>query len=155
SGAARAEPAASAQRYPYAWTEPTPPFKIIDNIYWVGTEGLASFLITTPAGDFLIDGGVPGNAPRIEKSVQALGFNLTDVKILLNTHAHFDHSGGLAQLKHDTGAPLYASAGDVSALESGSYLGSENDHKLDSVPVKVDRTLHDGEELTLGGVTLR
>jgi len=102
-GPARAEPA--ARRFPYAWAEPAAPFKIIDNLYWVGAEGIGSFLITTPGGDFLIDGGLPSNAPRIENSIRALGFSLRDVKLLLNTHAHFDHSGGLAQLKRDTGAP--------------------------------------------------
>jgi metallo-beta-lactamase class B len=136
------------------WNSPGEAFKIIDNTYYVGTGGIAVYLITTPQGHFLIDGAVAESVPQIERHIKELGFNLSDVKYLLNSHAHLDHSGGLAQLKKDTGAILVASEGDKSALESGSYLGSESNHALDSVPVKVDRTIGDGQTLTLGGVTL-
>jgi metallo-beta-lactamase class B len=136
------------------WNKPTTPFKIIGNIYYVGTNGLASYLITTPKGHFLLDAALPESVPQIEEHIQALGFKLKDVKYLLNSHAHFDHSGGLAKLKQDSGAPLIASEGDKSALEGGFYLGSESIHPMDSVPVKVDRTIKDGETLTLGGITL-
>src|SRR5262245_17182460 len=105
------------------WNTPTEPFRIIDNIYYVGTEGLASYLIVTPAGNILIDGALPDSVPLIEASIAKLGFKTSDIEILLNSHAHFDHSGGLAQLKKDSGAPLAAMRGDVSALEGGFYLG--------------------------------
>ena len=145
---------ASAQSQREHWASPGEAFKIIDNTYYVGTGGIAVYLITTPQGHFLIDGAVPEAAAQIEQHIKDLGFKPSDVKYLLTTHAHFDHTGGLAQLKKDTGATFLAMEGDVSALESGSYLGSESNHSLDSVPIKVDRALKPGEQLTLGGVTL-
>lgn len=144
---------AQAQIRP-SWNAPTEPFHVIDNVWYVGTEGLSAFLFTTPDGHILLDGALPQGAPLIEANIVKLGFKLSDVKILLNSHAHFDHSGGLAQLKRDTGAPLYAMAGDVSALEGGFYLGSEDVHAMDAPPVKVDRALKDGDKVTLGGFTL-
>lgn len=136
------------------WNTPTEPFHVIDNVWYVGTEGLSAFLFVTPEGHILLDGATPQGAPMIEANIAKLGFKLSDVKVLLNSHAHFDHSGGLAQLKTDTGAPLYAMEGDVSALEGGFYLGSENVHAMDAPPVKVDRVLHDGDTVKLGGFTL-
>jgi metallo-beta-lactamase class B len=136
------------------WNKPTTPFRIIGNIYYVGTEGLGSYLITTPKGHILLDGGLPESAPLIIQNIQTLGFDLTDIKFLLNSHAHFDHSGGLAELKQQTGARLVASEADKPALEGGFYLGSEADHALDSVPVRVDRAVRDGAQVTLGDTTL-
>ena len=144
---------ATAQVRP-SWNKATEPFHVIDNVWYVGTEGLSAFLFTTPEGHILLDGATPQGAPIIEANIAKLGFKLSDVKILLNSHAHFDHSGGLAQLKKDTGAPLYAMEGDVSALEGGFYLGSEAIHAMDAPPVKVDRKLKDGDTVTLGGFTL-
>ncbi len=137
-----------------AWNLPTEPFKIIDNVYYVGTAGLSSFLFVTPEGDILLDAALPESAPQIEANIKKLGFKLSDVKILLNSHAHFDHSGGLAQLKKDTGAKLIASEGDRSALEGGFYLGSETNKAMSGPPVKVDEAIKDGDKLTLGGFTL-
>lgn len=137
-----------------AWVEATGPFQVADGVYFVGTRGLSSFLVTTPEGHFLLDGGLPENAALIAKNVEALGFRLRDVRFLLNSHAHFDHSGGLAELKRRTGAALVASDGDRSALEGGFYLGSEDDARLRAPPVRVDRTIADGEALVLGGVAL-
>jgi metallo-beta-lactamase class B len=137
------------------WNTPTEPFRVIDNIYYVGTEGLASYLIVTPAGNILIDGALPDSVPLIEASIAKLGFKTSDIEILLNSHAHFDHSGGLAQLKKDSGASLAAMRGDVSALEGGFYLGSENVATLAAPPVKVDRVLEDGATVELGGTVLR
>ncbi|KQW72859.1 hypothetical protein ASE17_07765 [Phenylobacterium sp. Root77] len=139
---------------PANWSAPTKPFRIADNLYYVGTEGLTSLLLTTPQGHILIDGAVPSAAKGIEANITALGFKPSDVKILLNSHAHFDHSGGLAQLKTDTGAMLAASGPDKAALESGTYPGSEERRDLDFPPVKVDRVLKDGEKVALGGVVL-
>jgi metallo-beta-lactamase class B len=137
-----------------SWVEPFEPFEIADGVYFVGTKGLSSFLITTPEGHFLLDGGMPENAAVIAKNIEALGFSLRDVKYLLNSHAHFDHSGGLAALKKKTGARLVASDGDRSALEGGFYLGSEDDENLNAPPVAVDQSIADGEALILGGVAL-
>jgi metallo-beta-lactamase class B len=139
---------------PNNWTQPFAPFRVIGPVYYVGSAGLSSWLIKTPKGLILLDVGVPGNADMVEKNIQALGFHLHDVNILLNSHAHFDHSGGLAKLKTDTGAVLMASAGDRYALEKGVYPGSESLHVLDFPPVKVDRVLKDGDKVSLGGVTL-
>jgi metallo-beta-lactamase class B len=145
--------AALAQRA--SWSTPTEPFRIIDNVYYVGTEGLASYLIATPQGHILIDGALRESVPLIEANVAKLGFALRDIEILLNSHAHYDHSGGLAQLKADTGASLAAMEGDVSALEGGFYLGSEDVAAFRAPPVKVDRVLHDGDSVELGGTVLR
>jgi metallo-beta-lactamase class B len=143
--------AASAQAN---WTKPFAPFRVIDNVYYVGSEGLSAWLISTPKGLILLDVGMPANAELVEKNIRALGFQLKDVKILLNSHAHFDHSGGLAKLKADTGAELDASAGDKPALETGTYPGWESRKDFDFPPVKVDRVLNDGDKVSLGGVTL-
>jgi metallo-beta-lactamase class B len=136
------------------WNTPTEPFHIIDNVYYVGTEGLGAYLFRTDAGLILLDGATPEGAPIIEANIAKLGFKVSDVKILLNSHAHFDHSGGLAQLRKDTGAQMAAMEGDISALEGGFYLGSENNKAMGAPPVKVDRVLKDGDKVTLGGFTL-
>ena len=139
---------------PPAWSTPTAPYKIGDNLYFVGSAGLSSFLITTPKGHILIDSGLPGAAKGIEDSIAMLGFKPADVKILLNTHAHFDHTGGFAELKADTGAKLFASAADRKALETGKYIGSEEVADYDFPPVKVDKLVKDGGAVSLGGTTL-
>jgi metallo-beta-lactamase class B len=123
------------------------------NTYSVGSPLVSVYLITTDQGDVLIDVGYAQDAPLIEKNIRALGFKLSDIKILLNNHAHRDHAGGLAKLKADTGAILIASEGDRSALESGKVLGSESVERLQFPPVKVDRAIKDGDTFTLGGVT--
>ncbi len=133
------------------WNTPTEPFLIMDDLYYVGTEGLASYLIKTAEGLILIDGALPDSVPQIEANIARLGFKLEDVHYLLNTHAHFDHSGGLAQLKKDTGAQLIAQEGDVSALEGGFYLGSEANKAMGAPPVKVDIALKDKDVVELGG----
>ena len=131
------------------------PFRIIGNVYYVGGADVTSFLILTPAGDILIDGGYVSTAPLIEQNIRRLGFRLRAVKILLNTHAHFDHAGGLARLKRDTGAKFEAMAQDAPLLDHGGrgdfYFGD----RLPFPPVHVDRILQDGDLVSLGGVTLR
>ena len=145
---------AVAQGLPPAWIAPKAPVKIGDNLYYVGSEGLSAYLIVTPKGLILIDGTMAQNVPAIEANIKALGFKLSDVDILLNTHAHFDHAAGLARLKADTGAGLLASAGDKPLLERGVYPGSEDVAFLKFPPVKVDHVLKDRDTVTLGGVTL-
>ena len=136
------------------WNKPTEPFHIAGNIYYVGTEGLGAYLFTGPKGHVLLDGATPPGASIIEANIAKLGFKLSDVKILLNSHAHFDHSGGLAQLKKDTGAQLAVMEGDVSAIEGGFYLGSEDNKAMGAPPVKVDRVLKDGDKVVLEGIEL-
>jgi len=154
SGALIALLPAVALAWPSNWTSPTKPFHVIDNVYYVGTQGISAWIIKTPKGLILLDVGMPDAAPLVEANIQALGFKLSDVKILLNSHAHIDHAGGLAKLKADTGAMLIASAGDRYALEKGVYEGSEAVHDLDFPAVKVDRLIGDGEAVELGGVKL-
>ncbi|WP_262693582.1 subclass B3 metallo-beta-lactamase [Kordiimonas aquimaris] len=138
-----------------SWVENTEPFRIIGNIYFVGTKGLSSFLISSSEGHILIDGGLPQNAPIIAGNITALGFNIKDVKILLNSHAHFDHSGGLRDLKEMSGAKLLASTGDRSALEGGFYLGYEDNINYSAPPVEVDEIINDGDLVTLGDIALK
>ncbi|HYE47582.1 MAG TPA: subclass B3 metallo-beta-lactamase [Caulobacter sp.] len=154
AGAALVATAAVAQ-FPGIWTKPAAGFTVIGNIHYVGTEGLSAWLITSPKGHILIDGGMPQNAALVEANIKALGFKLSDVDLILNSHAHFDHAGALAQLKKSTGAVVIASAGDRWALENGKYPGSEEVAAYAFPPVKVDKTVADGEVLTLGGNSLK
>jgi metallo-beta-lactamase class B len=122
-----------------------PPHRIVGNIYYVGTNTLSSFLVTTPQGHVLIDSTYERNVLTIEKSVAQLGFKFSDVKILLGNHAHGDHQEGDALVKEMTGAQVVAMAGDVPALQAMKPGGKEH---------PIDRILHDGDQVTLGGVTL-
>src|SRR6185503_18205319 len=124
---------------------PFAPHTIIGNIYYVGTRTLSSFLVVTPAGGILIDSTYERNAQGIQKSVEQLGFKFSDVKILLGNHAHADHQEGDALVKQLTGAQVMAMAEDVPALQAIKPGGKEH---------PVDRILHDGEEVKLGGTTL-
>jgi metallo-beta-lactamase class B len=147
---------ASAQRYAHEreeWNQPLKPFRIAANLYYVGATGVSSFLITTSEGSILIDGGLPETAPLIEKNISDLGFKIRNVKYLLNSHAHFDHAGGLAELKRLSGAQVVASAGDAQTLRTGidTLLGLEGSFPA----VKVDRVINDNETVQLGGTILR
>ena len=122
-----------------------PPHKIIGNIYYVGTRTLSSFLIVTPQGNILINSTYERNVPTIEKSVQQSGFKFSDIKILLGTHAHGDHQEGDAAVKQLTGAQVMMMAEDVPALREMKPGGKEH---------PIDKILHDGESVTLGGTTL-
>src|SRR3954454_16345550 len=104
------------------WTRPFPPFRIVGNIYWVGSYDLATYLITTAQGNILINTGVGDTAKQIKASVEQLGFKLADTKILTATHGHFDHVAGLAELKRMTGARVLVSEQDKELLESGGKL---------------------------------
>jgi len=134
------------------WHQPFDPLRIVGNVYYVGTRGLSSFLIVTPAGGIIIDSGAADSVPFIRANVEKLGFRLSDVKILLTGHAHFDHVGGHADLKRLSGAQVMVMDADRQALESGvdrSALGAQG-----WKPVGIDRVLKDGDTVTLGGVTL-
>jgi metallo-beta-lactamase class B len=134
------------------WRQPFEPVKIVGNVYYVGTHGLSSFLIVTPAGGILIDSGEAASVPFIRANVEKLGFRLADVKLLLEGHAHFDHVGGHADIKRLTGAQVVAIDEDREALESGkdrSALGGTG-----WTPVHVDRVIKDADTVALGGTTL-
>ena len=138
------------------WTRPFPPFKIIGNIYWVGSYDLSTYLITTPAGNILINTGVGDTAQQIKKNVEALGFRIEDTKILTATHGHFDHVAGLAALKRMTGATVVISEPDSDLLETGGRADFRfgNDANAQFEPVKVDRTFKDNDTIALGGTVL-
>ncbi len=137
-----------------SWNQPVEPFRVMDNIYYVGANEIAAFLITSSEGHILIDGGFPETAAIIHANVAKLGFQIEEVEILLNSHAHFDHAGGLAELKRLSGAQLFISNGDADLIENGG----KGDFLLGDTglfpPVSVDRRLVDGDVVSLGGVTL-
>jgi metallo-beta-lactamase class B len=138
------------------WTEPFPPFHIAGNLYYVGSKGLANYLIVTPQGNILINSDLEANVPLIEASIEKLGFKFRDTKILLISHAHWDHDAGSALIKEKTGAKYMVMDADVPVVESGgktdfAYGNSPDTHYK---PTKVDRVLHDGDEVKLGGTVL-
>ena len=146
---------ASVQQTP-EWTEPFPPFKIAGNLYYVGSRGLANYLVATPQGLILINSDLEANVPLIRESVEKLGFRFTDIKVLLISHAHWDHDAASATIKRLTGAAYMVMDADVPVVESGGrkdfHYGS--DPATLYPPAKVDRVLHDGDTVTLGGATL-
>jgi metallo-beta-lactamase class B len=127
---------------------------VIGNVYYVGAKEVSSFLITTPAGHVLLDGGFAETAPLIAENVRRLGFKLEDIKLLIGSHAHADHAGGLAELKRLTGAKLLATEADAAMLEKGGKDDFAWGDQFAFPAVKADRLLGDGEQVTLGGVTL-
>jgi metallo-beta-lactamase class B len=138
------------------WTEPFPPFRIAGNLYYVGSKGLANYLITTPQGHILINSDLEASVPLIRASVERLGFKFSDIKVLLISHAHWDHDGGSAAVKRLTGATYMVMDADVPVVESGGKADFQygNRPELLYPPAKVDRVLHDGDEVKLGGATL-
>jgi len=149
-------PIPRAQSYGQAhpdWTTPIAPFRIADNLYYVGSKDLASYLIVTPAGDILINSSLTTSPPLIRKSIEQLGFHIRDVKILLISHAHFDHDAGSAELIRLTGAKYMVMDADVPVVQSG---GAKDFAYPDDryPPTRVDRILHDGDEVRLGNAVL-
>ena len=136
------------------WMAPFPPFHLIDNIYYVGTDGIAVYVIKTSDGLILMDTAVPQATGMLKDNIAKLGFNESDIKVILNTHAHFDHTGGFAEIKKDTGAQLIAGARDKPLLEGGYYPGDEQNADIKFPPVKVDRAVGEGDKVTLGDTTL-
>jgi len=138
------------------WSEPFPAHRMIGNIYYVGSRGLASYLITTPAGHILINSNLKTSVPLIRESIEKLGFRFSDVKILLISHAHFDHDAGSAEIKKLTGAKYMVMDGDVGVVESGGESDFQygDDATLRYPAAKVDRVLHDGDEVRLGDTVL-
>ncbi|HEX6901496.1 MAG TPA: subclass B3 metallo-beta-lactamase [Thermoanaerobaculia bacterium] len=137
-----------------SWNQPVEPFKIAGNLYYVGASDIASYLITTPEGHILIDSGFEETVPIIRENVRKLGFKLKDVKILLTSHAHYDHVGGLATLKELTGAKLLVHEKDIPQLARGGTGDPHLGDRFPFRPVRADRSLKDGEQVSLGGTTL-
>ncbi|HUB77181.1 MAG TPA: subclass B3 metallo-beta-lactamase [Bryobacteraceae bacterium] len=135
---------------------PFPPFRIVGNLYYVGTYDLACYLIVTPAGDILVNTGLAGSAAQIRGNVEKLGFRFGDIKLLLATHAHFDHVAAMAEVKRLTGARLAATGPEVSLFESGGKTDFRfgEDRTAWFEPVHVDQTLRDREKVGLGGTEL-
>lgn len=141
---------------PASWTTPVPPFHIADNLYYVGSQDLAAYLIVTARGNILINSNLESSPPQIRKSIESLGFKYSDTKILLISHGHYDHCAGSAQIKRETGAKYEVMAQDVPVVESGGHndFHYATDKSMWFSPAKVDRVLHDGDTVSLGGTTL-
>jgi metallo-beta-lactamase class B len=138
---------------PADWITPVSPFKISATLYYVGSRDLAAYLIVTPQGNILINANLESSPPQIRRSIEALGFRWTDTKILLNSQAHYDHVAGASAVLQETGAKQMVMDGDVDVIESGG--ATDFDSTLPHFPAShVDRILHDGDTVTLGGTTL-
>jgi metallo-beta-lactamase class B len=142
----------STAQDPEDWHQAFPPHRIAGNIYYVGTGDLASYLVTTPAGNILINTDYERDVALIRKSIEQLGFQFREIKIILISHAHDDHVAGTARIVKETGAKLMVMDGDVAAMESGTTDFQPSDQHW--TPVKVDRVLHDGDTVELGGTKL-
>lgn len=138
------------------WLQPFPPFRIAGNLYYIGSRGLASYLVTTSEGHILINTNLEESVPMLRASIEKLGFKYTDVKIVLISHAHFDHNAGSALIQKQTGAKYMVMAEDVSVVESGGKTDFQygNDKGAYYPPTKVDRTLRDKDEVKLGDAVL-
>ena len=139
------------------WTEPFPAFRVAGNLYYVGSKGLANYLITTPKGHILINSDFEANVPLIRTSVESLGFKFSDIKILLISHAHADHCAGSAMIKKLTGAKYMVMEGDAAVVEAGGKTDFQYGNRPEGVyaPTAVDRVLHDGDEVKLGDAVLK
>jgi len=151
----------SAQKNPFtdanpSWVQPFPPFKIAGNLYYVGSQDLAAYLIVTPQGNILINSNLESSPPQIKQAIESLGFKYKDTKILLISHGHFDHCAGSAQIRRETGARYEVMQQDVPVVESGGrddfHYGSRESFWFPRT--KVDQALRDGDTVSLGGTTL-
>ncbi|MBY0378220.1 MAG: subclass B3 metallo-beta-lactamase [Gammaproteobacteria bacterium] len=142
--------------FAYPMPHPFPPFQIAGNLYYVGTDDLASYLIVTPEGNILINSDLDANVPMIQASIEKLGFKFSDTKILLISHAHYDHAAGSELIKQQTHAKYMVMDTDVAEVQSGgrSDFVYGNDPSMYFTPSKVDTVLHDGDQIKLGGTVL-
>src|SRR5215218_3006225 len=137
------------------WTKSFPPFRIAGNLYYVGTYDLGCYLITTTKGNILINTGTASSAEQIKKNIETLGFKYSDIKMLLMTHAHFDHVGALDHIKQQTHASLMVDEKDAEVLASGGSTDYElGKYGTSFKPVQADVLLHDGDTVTLGELQL-
>jgi len=138
----------------WTWNRDVPPYRVIDNIYYVGSNEIAQFLIATPEGHILLDGGFETSVPRLREEVRALGFRFEDIRYLLTSHAHIDHAQGDALIRRLTGAKVVASARDGQVLAAGGKGEAVYDGVYSWAPCAVDRLVADGDRVSLGGTTL-
>lgn len=137
------------------WSAPYQPFKIVGNLYYVGTEDLACYLITTGEGNILINTGLAASAGQLKKNIESLGFKWKDTKILLTSQAHYDHVGAMAAIKKETGALLMADEKDADVLKSGGASDYElGKYGVSFEPVQPDRLLKDKDTISLGGMQM-
>ena len=138
------------------WNAPRPPAHIFGNTFWVGTDGLGAVLVTSESGHVVIDGGLPESAGLILANIEALGFDPADVRVLLNSHAHYDHAGGLAALQRATGAPVYATSASAEALRRGVLTADDPQRgiALAYPPVMDVSVLKDGDTVRVGPLVL-
>lgn len=138
------------------WNRPQKPFQVFGNTYYVGTHGISAILITSKAGEVLIDGALPESVQPIASNIRALGFRLEDVKIILNSHVHFDHAGGIAELQRLSGARVHASPSSAAVLKNGG-VGRDDPQYGQVQPIAAVQNaheLHDGETVRLGDIAL-
>lgn len=139
------------------WNEPQAPFRIFGNTWYVGTKGLSAILVADDAGLVLIDGGLPQSAPLIDANIRALGFETGQVRLILNSHAHYDHAGGIAALQRASGATVAASPRGADALRSGHPTRDDPQFAIPGggfPPVAVQRLVRDGERLQVGALAV-
>lgn len=136
------------------WNRPFPSYRVIDDIYYVGTNEIAQFLITTPAGHILLDTGFEASVPRLRENIEALGFRYRDIKLILTSHAHIDHVQAHALVRRQTGAQVLVSTADADFVEHGGKGETVYDGVFEWAPCPVDRRVGDGELVKLGGVAL-
>jgi metallo-beta-lactamase class B len=137
-----------------SWNEPVEPFRIVGNLYYVGASDITSYLFATPEGHIVIDGGFEETAPQIRANIEKLGFKLRDVRILLNSHGHFDHAAGLAELKSATGARFLASAREIPLLARGGLDDPQFGNRFPFPRIYADGIVRDGQRVTVGGTSL-
>ncbi|HUO85576.1 MAG TPA: subclass B3 metallo-beta-lactamase [Thermoanaerobaculia bacterium] len=140
--------------HPASWMTPVEPFRIVGNVWYVGTADLGSFLITTPEGHILLDAPMEENVSQLVGNIEKLGFDLSDIRILINSHAHFDHAGGFASIREITGAELVMSREDAALASRGGRGDFAFGDRFAYPSVQADRILNDGERISLGGTTL-
>lgn len=150
-----AQPLSAAPPYSLfeGWAKPVKPFRMADNVWYVGTENLSSILITTPEGHILVDGALDASARGIKENIASLGFDLRDVRFILNSHARLDQAGGIAKLKKWSGAKLVASRANADQMARGGKEDFALGDALPFPPVTTDKIIHDRETLTVGCVT--
>ncbi len=138
------------------WNKPQPPFRIFGNTYYVGPHGLSSILITSEKGHVLIDGALPESAPQIAANIRSLGFRIQDVKVILNSHVHFDHAGGIAELQKLSGARVRASEWSAAVMRNGEVAPDDPQHGLIQPISKVANvaTARDGETISVGDIRM-
>lgn len=137
-----------------SWNLPVEPFEVAGNIFYVGASDVTSYLITSPKGHILLDSGFRETVPQIKANIVKLGFRVEDVRVIINSHAHYDHAGGIAELKRVTGARLYASEADAKLLELGGKNDPNFGDRFPFEPVEADRTFTDGWQFSVGGVVM-